>query len=202
MLDTISTDFQYSFTWKQLWAQIDEVSIFVGSTQFPVFQMNDGSILAYVLNGVGKNLIISLNVSGDVSFSSIRFSYNAPSNVRIGNINQPICATTGSCSITIQGKNFGDAMYSNVVKLGESSGFCGMWVSDTFLVCRVAPGVGKSLVTIVSVFGQSTSSIDLCSYYSPNMSSFLVNSSSITNPRSGSISIIVLGENVWQPRLG
>jgi hypothetical protein len=177
---------------KNFGMDINEVSVFVGSTQFPVYDVNDASIAAYVRNGVGKNLIISLNVSGDVSQSGILFSYNAPSNVRIDNrIDQPICATTGSCSVTIHGKNFGDVAYSDVVKLGATSAFCNLWTSDIALVCRIPPGVGKSLVTVVSVFGQSSSSIDLCSYSAPNMSSFIPNSNSI--PSSGSTSVLVFG---------
>jgi hypothetical protein len=52
---------------KNFGMEINEVSVFVGRTQFPVSEINDGSISAFVLNGVGKNLIISLNVSGDIS---------------------------------------------------------------------------------------------------------------------------------------
>ncbi|QDK77941.1 T9SS type A sorting domain-containing protein [Spirosoma sp. KCTC 42546] len=142
------------------------------------------SIVVTLPSGQGTDLPVVVTVAGQVSSSSVLFSYDAPALTAMTPVNGP---TSGSSVISLIGTSLGR---SGVVTIGgvAATPVAGRW-TDTRIECILPAGMGTNLPVVVTVAGQQSNSLAF-SYDAPALISM--------TPANGSIggSMTLLGTSL------
>ena len=145
-------------------------TITLGSTRCASEWVSSTSILCRVPRGVGAGLQVLVNVEGQTVSVTRAWSYNAPA---VSSISPVAGSTTGAVSVTLSGAEFGFAgnSYNPSSSIGPTSCTTVLHVSDTSVLCRIAPGISDELASSVSVSEQSGVLTKSFSYSAPDISS-------------------------------
>ena len=142
-----------------------------GSVAAATLWLSTSSVNARPVSGAFGSFKVALTVGVQHSSVSMPFSYDRPSPsyppkfaesfTDLRQSNQP---STGSASITLQGKSFSNAGMTPMSRLGYTTCEASQWRSDTVIACAAASGVGGSKLWHVTVGIQQGSSTGAVSY--------------------------------------
>jgi len=165
-------------------------TITLGSTRCASEWVSATSILCRVPRGVGAGLQVLVDVEGQTVSVTRAWSYNAPA---VSSISPVAGSTTGAVSVTLSGAEFGFAgnSYNPSSSIGPTSCTTLLHVSDTSVLCRIAPGISDQLASSVSVSEQSGVLTKSFSYFAPELSS-------VSRTNSGSVPVAL----VWGTNFG
>ena len=102
---------------------------------------SDSTITCTVSKGVGGNKPAIATVGVQVGTMESAFFFDPPSLTDVS----PNFPASGSNDVTVSGLNFGTEDYTIQATVGDTDCESVLWVSDTSIVCNVAPGVGGTL---------------------------------------------------------
>jgi len=150
---------------------------------------SDTTLIVKVSSGSGCNLIASVTFSQRTGSKTDSISFHKPSIASFTPVSVP---TSGFPSLSVSGYGFGQFSASLHVRISSTACNSVMWISDSFILCKVGFGVGKLLSLSVSVSRQVQLLSGLLSFQAPTASSIFPNSV----PSSGFTTVTVSGTSV------
>ena len=123
-----------------------------GSTQTSAtFWVSDTSMPAHPAAGITRSdALVCISVTGFAVTSVSVLSYDAQLLIGPAHRYQVNAPHTGSFSISMSGANFGENMYSQHSRMGNSAGEASMWTSDTTVSCAKPSGT-QNLAGVTSL---------------------------------------------------
>ena len=171
-------------------AEIGQVNASIGATQCPSVQglVDHYAIQIKSSGGYGIALPVIVNVASQASNNDTIFSYDVPV---VTALNPNVGNTASATTVTILGRNFGEASASRSAHVGNTLCSTLDFISFSALECTVEPGVGASLTALVQVDIISGSKSELFSYYAPVVDSL----NRANGPTSGGTTSTVVGSH-------
>ena len=165
------------------------------------------SIVARMTIGILASRMVSLTAGANLMSRTELLSYDGPSLVPASALNHTLTYSnegrTGSVSMTVHGFEFGSFQHTVAARRAFTASEASEWISDTTVYCRSGRGVpGTSKMILTSGLGVGTLT-ETVSFDSPEL--FKTNSSQwtlfINVPTTGSVSVTMLGMNIFSYRL-
>ncbi|MVM38942.1 hypothetical protein GO730_17660 [Spirosoma sp. HMF3257] len=169
----------------------------IGGVSAPVTAYSHTLVVVSVPAGQGTNLPVVVTVSGQLSTSSVAFSYDAPSITSIAPASGP---TSGGSVISLSGQSFGT---SGVVTIGGvRASLTGAGWSHSRIECLLPSGQGVNLPVVVTrADGQVSNSLAF-TYDAPLIASITPASGSTTGGTSLTLTGVNFGLNSANVTMG